>query len=281
MPDPDKLLATIHKAAEYSRNTPGRRGRIVHLCDAIDVFVTGDLHGNLGNFQQFLQLADLARHPRRHFVMQELIHGPFRYPDGSDKSHQAVDLWCALKCQFPTRVHFLPGNHEVSQWTNRAIAKGQFDLNANFLDGVRHAYGRHADLIYAAYLELFQALPVAVRTPNRVLISHSLPTANAMHAFAPDAFDASEHNHNDLAPGGFVYSLVWGRDCSTANVAEYLRRADSDWLISGHIPCDAGFAVPNDRQIILDSLGSPASYCLFPATTQLTSAELLNCVKTI
>src|SRR5207244_4376734 len=103
--------------------------------------------------------------------------GSYRYGDGSDKSHQAVDLWCALKCHFPDRVHFLPGNHELAQWTNRLIAKGDVDLNASFRDGVRFAYGAKADDVYAAYLELFAALPLAIRTANRVFLSHSLPPA--------------------------------------------------------------------------------------------------------
>jgi hypothetical protein len=83
-----------------------------------------------------------------------------------------------------------------------------------------------------------------------------------------------------LEPGGNVYSLVWGRDVSVANAEAFLRKVDADWLISGHIPCAEGFAVPNERQIILDSLGSPASYCLFPATAALTHADLLNRVQT-
>src|SRR4051812_36938826 len=129
MPDPDKLLNTLRKATTLVRATPGRRGRVVAVGGA-QVMVVGDLHGNIGNFQRVLKVADLQRQPGRHLVMQELIHGSYRYDDGSDKSHQAVDLWCALKCQFPDRVHYLPGNHEVAQWTNRLIAKGDLDLNA-------------------------------------------------------------------------------------------------------------------------------------------------------
>ena len=30
-------------------------------------------------------------------VLQEVIHGKFRYPDGGDKSHQLLDLVAALR----------------------------------------------------------------------------------------------------------------------------------------------------------------------------------------
>jgi hypothetical protein len=279
MPDPVKLLNTIRKAADFSRSMLGRRGRVVHLTDAVEVMAVGDLHGNIANFQRVIKLADLANQPRRHLVMQELIHGSFQYPDGSDKSHQAVDLWCALKCQFPTRVHFLPGNHELSQWTNRMIGKGDLDLNANFRDGVRTAYGNRGDEVYVAYLDLFAVLPIAVRTSNRVFLSHSLPSASALANLDLTRLERDGHEREDLEPGGLVYSIVWGRDTSAATVAAYLEKVDADLLVSGHVPSENGFAVPNDRQLILDSLGAPAGYCLFPADKPITHAELVNCVK--
>jgi len=277
MPDPVKLMTTIRKAADFSRAMLGRHGRVIHLLDATEVMAVGDLHGNIGNFQKLIKIADLGKHPRRHIVMQELIHGRFTYPNGTDKSHQAVDLWCALKCQFPTRVHYLPGNHELAQWTNRLIAKDDQDLNASFRDGVRTAYGSRGDDIYAAYLELFALLPIAVRTPNRVYLSHSLPSAAALTNLDLSLLERDFHADADLVPGGLVYSILWGRDTSAVNAAAYLNNVDADLLVSGHVPCDAGFAVPNDQQVILDSLGAPAAYCLFPADTPFTHADLVKC----
>ncbi|HLW64919.1 MAG TPA: metallophosphoesterase [Gemmataceae bacterium] len=279
MPDPEKLLQTIRKAAEYSRATPGRRGRVIYLPDATEVLATGDLHGNIANFQRILKVAELAKHPRRHLVMQELIHGRFSYAEGGEKSHQAVDLWCALKCQYPTRVHYLPGNHELSQWTNRLIGKDNEDLNANFRDGVRTAYGPHADAIYAAYLELFAALPLAVRTSNRIFLCHSLPSTAAMAQFDYARLENADHQPADFQSGGLVYALVWGRDTSAENAANFLRKVDADWLVTGHIPCETGFAVPNERQIILDCMGAAAGYCLLPTDRLLAEGELRERVK--
>jgi hypothetical protein len=269
----------LRQATMLARATPGRTGRLIELAGAADVLAVGDLHGHIGNFQQVLKIADLAKHPKRHLIVQELIHGPYRYSDGSDKSHQAVDVWAALKCQFPDRLHYLPGNHEMAQWTNRAIAKNDIDLNAGFLDGVRSAYGAKAVEIYAAYLDLFKSLPLALRTPNRVFLSHSLPPATAMAKFDVARLRAADYDPDDLRPGGAAYGTVWGRDTSPANAGEFLKKVDADLLITGHVPCDAGFAVPNDRQVILDTLGSPAAYCLFPADRPLTHKQLLDCVK--
>lgn len=271
MPDPEKLLTALRRAADLSRAVPGRRGRVIEIARATDILVAGDLHGNIANFQRLLKLADLATHPQRHFVMQELIHGKFHYVDGADKSHQAVDLWAALKCQFPDRVHYLPGNHELSQWTNRAIGKGDLDLNESFLNGVRVAYRGNGDAIYAAYLDLFRALPLAIRTTNRIFLSHSLPNATSIATFNAARLLEPDHTEDELKPGGLVYSLVWGRDVSAANASEFLRRVDADWLVTGHVPCEDGFARPNERQLIVDCLGSPAACVLLPADRELTT----------
>src|SRR5690606_28310882 len=138
------------------------------------------------------------------------------------------------------------------------------DYNEYFRQGVETAYGGRADEVYAAYEELFAAAPLVLRTANRVLISHSLPQESRLNTFDPDVLYGDELEERDVASGGTVHSLVWGRDTRLSNVTTYLAMFDADLLISGHIPCDAGFDAPNERQLILDSLGSPAAYCLFP-----------------
>ncbi len=240
------------------------------------MLVAGDLHGQVENFRLLLHQADLGKHPQRQLILQELVHGPFRYPAGGDKSHQLLDLLAALKCQYPRQVHLLLGNHELSQWTARRIAKADSDLNDLFREGVGTAYGPHAAAIYARYLELFAVVPLALRTANRVFLSHSLPSARRLDAFNPALLEQDEHSEVDLMPGGSVHALLWGRDTTPSTVAAFLHQVDADLLITGHIPCPEGFAVPNERQLILDALGTPACYCLFPTDRPLTQEELVD-----
>jgi hypothetical protein len=281
MPDPERLLTTLRQAVQAFHDTPGRRGHLVVLQDVGEVLVAGDMHGNVENFRQLLGRADLGRHPRRHLVLQELIHGPFSYANGTDKAHQLVDLVAALKCQYPRRVHFLLGNHELSQWTGRRIEKADRDLNEAFRDGILTAYGPHGQAIYAAYLTLFAVIPVALRTPNRVFLSHSLPTVKRLETFDPAVLERDDFCATDLTLGGSVHALVWGRDTRAATAAAFLNKVDADLLITGHILCEQGFAVPNARQLILDSLGAPACYCLFPTDRLIDQQELIQNVGTL
>ncbi len=93
--------------------------------------------------------AALDRHPGRHLVLQELIHGPLMYPDDKgDRSHQLLDVFAALKCQYPDRVHMILGNHELSELTGRSIGKDGEGLNAKFRRGIDTAYGASAGDIH-------------------------------------------------------------------------------------------------------------------------------------
>src|SRR5262249_54552596 len=157
----------------------------------------------------------------------------------------------------------------------RRIDKNDRELNEQFRKGVEHAYGRRAGEIHAAYGDFFAALPLALRTPNRIFLSHSLPSARRLEAFDPAVLQPDEVGTEELLPGGSVFALLWGRDTSQANVEAFLRKVDADLLISGHIPCEGGYETPNYRQLILDCLGVPAAFCLFPVDRPLTFQELV------
>jgi hypothetical protein len=275
MPQPDRLLNTLNHAARAFRQTPGRVGHLVRLPAGAEVLVAGDMHGSVENFRLLLRRANLAGNPQRHLVLQEVVHGPFRYPQGGDKSHQLLDLVAALKCQFPERVHFLLGNHELAEWQGQRIAKGLDNQNDLFALGVANAYGDAAPQVRAAYNALFATADLAIVTANRVWLSHSLPTSRRLPTFDPAVLERDELLPKDLELGGSVQALVWGRDVSEANAEAFLARVAADLLISGHIPCEEGYATPNSRQLILDSMGYPACCCLFATDRPLTLADLV------
>ncbi len=276
MPDPQRLLNTLRLATDSFRRTQGRQGRIIDLSAAEDVVVVGDLHGHVINFKKAMDFADLNQHPRRHLVVQELIHGPVMYPNGGEQSHRVVDLLAALKCLHPHRVHYLLGNHELSQWTRQAISKNFIDLNDLFRLGVEAAYDQYADAIYQAYEALFAALPVIIRLPNGVILSHSVPGAKRIADWSLEALAKDKHDEQDVILGGCIHAVVWGRDVSSDTVQAFLDKTGGRWLISGHIPCDQGYDLPNPKQIIIDSKDDHGCMLTVPAQTEVTQAELVS-----
>jgi hypothetical protein len=275
MPDPNKLLITLRQAIVAFRSTPGRSGRVVRLPQGAEVMVVGDLHGNVENFRSALRRAALDQHPQRHLILQEVVHGPFRYDGGGDKSHQLLDLVAALKCQYPARVHFILGNHELAQWQDQRIGKGDVDQNEVFKDGIREAYGPAAADVEAVYNHLLASANLLVRAANRVLVCHTIPPRKHLDNFDPERLEHDELTTADLSLGGTVHSLVWGRDHSQQAADAFLHKMDADLAVCGHIPSDQGHQVPNSRMLILDAVGTPACYCLFPTDRPLSQQELL------
>ena len=284
MPDPEKVLATIRRATVLFRSTPGRSGGVVSLDQgtATEVMVVGDLHGNTPAFRSVLELAGLGQHKSQHLVLQELVHGTRMYPgDKGDKSHQLVDLVCALKCQLPDRVHLILGNHELSELTGRSIGKNGVPLNALFRQGINTAYGERGTAIYAAYQELFATLPLAVRTPNRVFLCHTIPDGSELDAFDLAVLHLDTWTAEAMKRHGTVYSLTWGRDTSIETLDRFAGIVDADWFITGHQPCDEGFRQANSRQIIIDGTDPYPAYCLFPTNEPVSVESLLSNVRII
>ena len=267
MPDPAKLLQQIRRAAMIQNTLRGRNGRLLDLSSGDSILVAGDLHGQLDILRRILLLADLPNQKGRHLVLQEVLHGPFAYEDGSDKSHQALDLVAALICQYAGRVHFLPGNHELAQIHGRMIMKSDRLLNRAFEQGVQKAYGAMAPEILAAYETLIESSPLAIRTPNRILLTHSLPKAASLAAF--DLSLLQSPSRQDFATGGGLYGLFWDRDTAADTVAGFLEKCDSKWLVTGHIPLETGFEIRSERHVIVDCHQLPAGVVLAPMDKEL------------
>ena len=283
MRDARRRIQTIKQATQLFRATPSRKGMVVDL-DAVadDVLVAGDLHGNIANFQALLDQARLDRNPRRHVVLQELIHGDARYPNGGCKSHQLVDLVAALKCQFPDRVHLILGNHELAEIQQKPILKAGVRTNDLFRQGIDSAYRDKGDEVFSAYIELFESLPLAVRTANRVFMSHSFPEASDLD----NGFDVSILESRSLGEIGedrddSLHDLVWGRDGDEQTARRFASLVGAELLITGHMPCYDGYRSPNPLQLILDCSRFPAGYCLFSCQQPLTLTELLAGVRTL
>jgi hypothetical protein len=277
MPDPQKILATVRKATELLRSTPGRAGSIITLENALEVMVVGDLHGNLPAFRQALTVAALDKNPQRHLVLQELVHEISKHDDDRpDRSHRLVDLVSALKCQYPDRVHVIIGNHELSELTGRIIGKDGQTLNLRFRQGIETAYGPWTNEIYRAYLDQFAALPIAVRTQNRVFICHTLPDCRYLDSLDMDLLKADRWPEESMKRGGTIYALTWGRDTDTETADRFASLVDADWFITGHQPCDEGFRQANHRQIIIDGTDPYPAYCLISGCEPLTIESLIK-----
>lgn len=277
----ENLLEVLETATRQNYQTPGREGNILVLTPdmASDVMITADLHGHRRNFNQIKKIADLDKNPKRHLVLQEVCHGGPTYPsNGGCMSHGMLEDVAKLKVKYPERVHFMMSNHELSELTEYPILKTGKMLNLMFRLGIAEMYGGASEKIREGYLNFIRSLPLAIRLPGDILLTHSAPEKVDAKGFDNTVFDR-ELTPADLKEGTDVFQMVWGRDYRQENAEAFAKIVGAKVLIHGHTPCEKGFNVPNSIQIILDCCSRPASYVIIPAKEGLTQKDVVDRIK--
>jgi len=273
--DIDRLLAEVKDAARVLLDDPLRRGNLISL-DGDDVVIAGDLHGDVAAFDAVVELAGLSTHPRRHLILQELVHGNGE----SDvcRSCILVEKACALVNSFAPRVHLLMGNHEMAELTGRPILKNGTVLNKAFDSGVEERYGERAGEVSMYFQALWRSMALAARTPNRVFISHSTPVRSFLADFDAAVLERPLQGE-DIERRGSAYALVWGRDFSDEAADRFAAMVGADFLVVGHTPCPEGFDVPNHRHVVLDSQGPSGACLVLPLHAPLTLEEIVGRIR--
>ncbi|MDO4569411.1 MAG: metallophosphoesterase [Planctomycetia bacterium] len=272
----EEAIAIFLKATEMNNQTVAREGNIVflNLENAQDVFLTGDLHGNVDNFAEIVARADLENHPRRHLVFQEICHGGPSYPNGGgDRSHSVLESVAEMKVRYPQRVHHIMSNHELAELTDYPIQKSRQLLNFSFACGLRYCYGHKAEEVRLAMLGYLESCPLAVKIADHIFFSHSIPDALDVEdrVFDETIFYRALDPGSDFLRDGSVYRLVWGRDYRQKNADIFADMVNADILVCGHDPCPDGFKFPNSRQVVIDCCG-PSAFCmLIPTCDKLSS----------
>lgn len=276
--DPTPAIEAYRQAAQANLATASRRGSVIQLAPPTitHVVIGADLHGHRLNLQRILASADLANHPHRALVLQEVCHGGPCYPGSSAcMSHLLLEDVAALKLRWPDRVHFILSNHELAELIDLAIVKGTRMLNLQFRGGFETQYGEAGEEVRRAAMEFIRSCPLAVRTDNRIWISHSSPAEVDLHGYDSSVFRRQPTN-DDLQRGGPAFRLVWGRDFRLENAIAFGTLVNAAMMIHGHEPCTAGYMTPNPRQIIIDSSKTTGCCLHLPLDVSPTAHQLVG-----
>ncbi|QGJ69245.1 Metallophos domain-containing protein [Planctomycetales bacterium 10988] len=280
-PTAEHVIRAAEDASKINRELSFRHGNVVYLDTSLadEVMITADLHGHQDNFTRIMQIADLENHPRRHLILQEVCHGGPTYHDSAAcKSHLMLAEVIQLKLQYPERVHFILSNHELSEMTGFQIRKDGRMINLTFQLGLRLEYEERWDDVHEALKGFIGSCPLGVLLPDNTFICHSVPESVDSQGFDVGVLDR-EWTEEDLNNGGDVFRLVWGRDYRPANAETFAKLLGTHLLINGHTPCEQGFQVPNDWQVILDCCSRPASYVLLPLNTSHNQQALIQRIQ--
>lgn len=251
----DKALDLMARVAEINANDPLRKGNLIVLPHFGQVVMTGDMHGFRANFEKLKVFADLDRCPDRHVVLHELIHTSVNGDDVAGDEDQSCQLLLAAlewKLAYPAQVHFIMGNHDLAQITDREITKSGGASIAAFNQWVCQEFSKEGLEILERVRALLATFSLAVRCPNRIWLSHSLPSPYAMEDYDITIFTRTVRPV-DLLPKGSVYELVWGRNHTAEQLDRLAKLLDVDYFIVGHQNQPSGCGCAHEREIILAS----------------------------
>jgi hypothetical protein len=270
--DADTACRLLREAATLIREDPNRKGSLLEFGSAGQVVMTGDLHGNMKNFQKLQRFCALERTPGRSVILHELIHEDLEDAGQIDSSIDVLLRAARWKCDFPDNVYFLQSNHELAQLRNQEITKGGRSVLYDFEVGVASRFGGEADAVLDAVRDYIAALPLAARTQSGIFMSHSLPDPGLIDSFDTSVFDR-ELLPEDTAPGGSAYALVWGRFHSAAAVESLAERLGVEFFVIGHTPQEEGYSSMG-RLIILASEHNHGTFLPIDLGRKYTVEEL-------
>lgn len=239
----------LREAALLIRDDPNRTGMLLSFGNGGQLVVTGDMHGNLRNFEKLQRFCQLDRAPARSVILHELIHQEPERPGVPDTSIDLLIRAAEWKVSFPDNVFFLQSNHELSQFLRYEITKGGRSVLYDFERGVEARFGAAAPMVMEAVNDYLGSLPLAARTASGVFISHSLPDPLRMEYFDTTVLDRAARPE-DFISGGPIHSMVWGRFHTPKDVEFFKQRLGVDIFIVGHTPQEMGYAVVGDMLIL-------------------------------
>lgn len=249
----DEVVEIFQCAAEENQVSPMRVQQVVHLPEEGEVFIAGDLHDHRRNLEKLLYAVDLENNPQRQLVLQEIVHGPHWDDGGCEGSWESLLKVADLKCKYPHQVHFLMANHDLAQIHGEGIMKGGQSACGAFNKAIKRDFPGQTGIVQAAITEFLLTFPLAIRSANGLLFTHSVPQDAEVPVFDYTVFDRALVGADYQRKIGPVYQLIWGRRTTPAMVEMFLDHMGAKLSVVGHQTQEMGFALNGTRQLIIAS----------------------------
>lgn len=249
---PRITTALLSKGITANQADSFRRANLVRLPAEGSVVIAGDIHGHRRNFERLVSYADLAKHPERHVILQEIIHGGPEDDLGGCLSYKLLLEAVRFKLSFPDQVHFIMGNHDTACISGAEVMKNGKEMNRAMASALEREFQQASSDVELAIKQFLFSQPLAVRCGNRVWVSHSLPNERFVEQFDLGVFDR-ELQIADCAKPGPAYVLTWGRRHSQDTLDKLAGLLDVDLFVLGHQPQQQGWKQAGSNLIILAS----------------------------
>ena len=275
---PNPVADMFRQAAQRLLDDDRRLGNVVQLAAPCEAVISGDLHGNRAALDKIIRYAALGRSPATVLILQELIHGPPDERSGKDRSIELLVRAARLYVQNPRQVLFLMGNHDLAQATGGEIVKSGGSVCKEFVEGVRFCFAEDAPEVLEAACQFLLCLPLAVRCPEGLWVSHSLPTPARM---TPQVMEVLHRplEEADLRRGGGAYEWTWGRAQTPEQIDQLAAELGVEFFLLGHRHSEDGFEVLSPRCLTITSDGAAGCVVRVPCDRPLTSGSVTQYIK--
>ncbi len=261
---PQTIIDLLKKGARANQADKFRQGNLILLPHDTDLVVSGDIHGHTRNFQRLVTFADLQNNPHTHLLLQEIIHGGPEDSQGGCLSYRLLFDVIDYKLSFPDRVHIIMGNHDTAVISGGEVMKNGREMNRAMRLALSREFPDTVAEIESAIKQFLLSQPLALRTQNRIWLSHSLPDDRYIDEFDPQILNSPIRDADMVRPGS-VYLLTWGRRHSPQTLKTLSQLFDADMFILGHQPQHQGWSQPAENLIIIASDHNHG--CLLPINT--------------
>jgi serine/threonine-protein phosphatase PP1 catalytic subunit len=221
-------------------------GKLIELPKKGRALIVTDLHGNLDDFISFIQIWKDFKDDNDYFIITgDLIHA---MGVEDDRSLELLD-YVKSHCETFRKFHLLLGNHEWATISDVSIYKGGVNQTLSFEVLLKEKFKAGWREKLDEYTDFLEKLPIAVKTRNKVFISHAGPPKDVK----------SVKDLVNIAEGGYLgntnlFQILWNRygDYSKKDLDCFLKVVNCNAMIVGHTPVD-GIKLIGKKQLIVSS----------------------------
>ena len=220
--------------------------KLVELAKEGKAIVVTDLHGNFDDYKRYMDIWEKCKGNNIHFILT----GDFIHAMGI-KDDRSIDILESVKNKYENseNFHVLLGNHEWSTISSVSVYKGGLNQSQYFERLLQERFADCWRKKLEQYQNFFKKLPIAVKTDNKVFISHGGPPRNIRSI--DDVVNIADEGYlgNDK-----LSQILWNReeDFSENDLSIFLRAVGCNAMIVGHTPVD-GVKLLYDKQLIVSS----------------------------
>jgi hypothetical protein len=169
------------------------------------------------------------------------------------------------------------GNHDTAFITQAEVVKEGREMNRAMVQALAREFGQTGTQVELAIREFLLSQPLAVRTDNRLWLSHSLPADRMADRFDPQVMDRPLQVSDCERPGS-AYVLTWGRNMSSRVLDEMSKSFDVDLFVVGHQPQPEGWNRVGSNLLILASDHNHGCLLHVDLARQYTLDDLISCI---